>query len=55
MAEETRRVIIAYSPNLERIGKEETLPAEEARALVNEGRARYADEDKKSSSKSETK
>jgi hypothetical protein len=45
MAEETVDVVIAYDANdLSNNGKTRALPAAEAKELVREGRARYADE-----------
>lgn len=40
-----RVVKISYSPNPEDVGTTRTVPADEARILVEEGRARYADLD----------
>lgn len=45
MAEDTRKIVVAYDPNdLTRIGKTETVSVDEARQLVHDGRAQYADE-----------
>jgi len=45
---DTRKVVIAYSPDKERVGKVEELPVDEAKALVKDSRARYltGDEEK---------
>jgi hypothetical protein len=39
---DTLKVEICYSPNLSDIGKTKTLPIEEARTLIAEGRAKPA-------------